>query len=117
MKTEDFRKELLKKMPGYKWTVHNSLIESRLNATGIQSSGFNRTSTLDVVRKERDGKVSYNVKSAGFGKKAKWLSESTGDTLSQALRNLQNHYEDIASEYRIHAEALAQGRKLGAAVN
>ncbi len=48
--TTDFRKELLAIMPGYKWTVHKTISGQKLEATGIQTSGFNRLSTLSVTR-------------------------------------------------------------------
>src|ERR1035437_1698251 len=95
-----FRKELMKIMPGYEWTVHrNSYVKGgHISATGIQSSGFNRMSTLQVVKREasigpRHGEIEYEVKSSGFGKKAPWLAEATRSTLAQALRALQECYE------------------------
>jgi hypothetical protein len=79
-------------------------------ATGIQTSGFNRLSTLEVKRCVRGDVVSYEVKSAGFGCRAKWLASSSGRTLAQALRGLQDHYERVAQNYRVHADALIKGR-------
>ena len=112
MNAEDFRKELVKIMPGYEWTVHKSIDpETYMVATGIQSSGFNRTSTLQVARREMKGAVRYEVKSAGFGKRAPWLYTSEDGTLARALRSLQSHYESHASIYRGHAGALQDGRK------
>lgn len=55
MKSAEFRKELLKIMPGYSWTVHKTSNPERLTATGIQSSGFNRLSTLQVTRTDKGG--------------------------------------------------------------
>lgn len=108
MNTEDFRKELVKIMPGYEWTVHRPFTDlaGYFSATGIQSSGFNRLSTLQVVRREPKGSVEYEVKSSGFGKKSPWLSDATESTLLKALRSLQNHYEHMASLYASHARAL-----------
>lgn len=113
MNSVDFRKELIKIMPGYKWTVHrpNIYIKRFLSATGITTSGFNRLSTLDIIRREKNGCVEYEVKSAGFGKNAPWLSEYESPTLAQALRGLQNHYENRARVYRGHALALEYARK------
>lgn len=110
----DFRRDLEKIMPGYQWTVHRSSTpETYLEATGIQSSGFNRLSTLHITRKvlSRTRDVPwYEVKSAGFGKRAPWL-HTTGDvTLAKALRCLQQHYESMANTYRGHAAYLQSAR-------
>lgn len=118
MKTKTFgssqlRKELVKIMPGYSWTVHRqSPLSDRkyLKATGVQTSGFNRLSTLQVIRLEKEGVAEYEVKSAGFGLKAEWLSTATGKTLAKALRSLQNEYEDRASTYSSHALSLRGAR-------
>lgn len=113
MNSTQFRDELIKLMPGYKWTVHRPLYRGspRIVATGIQSSGFNRLSTLQVDRLEKDEDIRYCVKSAGFGSSASWLSECTDGTLARALRELQNHYEDMADNYSNHAVSLQAGRK------
>ena len=117
MNSNGFRKELVKIMPGYRWTIHRSRDfisdSSCLSATGIQSSGFNRLSTLEVTRRDRDGTVEYEVKSAGFGSNAPWLSEFTDGTLARALRGLQNHYEAMAMKYSGHESALKFARKKG----
>lgn len=105
-----FRAELEKIMPGYSWTVHHSSFSVYLEATGTQSSGSNRLSTLSVTRTEREGVVRYEVKSAGYGLRAKWLWKTTDGTLARALRGLQSHYQGVATTYRLHAEALAKGR-------
>nr|DAM62882.1 MAG TPA: hypothetical protein [Caudoviricetes sp.] len=107
----DFRKDLVRIMPGYKWTVHKSDDENLLEATGIQSSGFNRLSTLSVVRLDRGpGIIIYTAKSAGYGCRAKWLHCNTDITLASALRGLQNFYEAQACLFRKHASSLEQGR-------
>ena len=107
--------ELVKIMPGYYWTVHTLLFKdtSFLEATGIQSSGFNRLSTLNVVRREKGAirGVWYEVKSAGSGTKSQWLAERGGGTLAQALRSLQTHYENMAQTYRAAASYLQNARK------
>ena len=110
MDQNKFRAELLKLMPGYKWTVHKTNTNGYLEATGIQSSGSNRLSTLSVIRREINATVRYEAKSAGFGTKAKWLHTADGKTLAQALRELQNHYEHMCNLYRAHAERLKEGR-------
>src|SRR5574343_311388 len=111
--TNDFRKELLKVMPGYKWTVHRefNMGSVYMTALGIQTSGFNRLSTLEVVRREKDGATNYTVRSSGYGVKAPWLGEYVYSTLARALRGLQNHYERMGREYLSHASRLENGRK------
>ena len=81
-----------------------------MTATGIQSAGFNRLSTARIVRWEKNGEIGYEVKSAGFGKSAPWLSEYTDRTLARALRGLQDHYEAVARLYGSHAYALNGAR-------
>lgn len=110
MKPHEFRAECVKLMPGYSWTVHKTDRESYITATGIQSSGFNRISTLHVIRTEIDGVPSYEVKSAGFGLGAKWLGTKADGTLARALRCLQSHYEAMESKYGGHARALQNAR-------
>lgn len=115
MNSNGFRKELMKIMPGYEWTVHRKGVYAEpnyLSATGIQSAGFNRLSTLHVARIEKEeDKVEYVVKSSGFGKRACYLSEHTDGTLARALRGLQDYYEAMASNYSSHAGSLRIGRK------
>lgn len=122
MNTNEFRAELVKIMPGYSWTAHREGRASKwlrekypdtpvvLTATGIRSSGSNRLSTLEVSRREDDGRVSYTAKSSGYGTRAPWLHENTDGTLARALRGLQDHYEGTAATYRSHAEAMKLGR-------
>jgi hypothetical protein len=107
-----FRAELIKIMPSYDWTVHKSSSpESSLTATGTQSSGFNRLSTLEVkCQVMQAGERQYVAQSAGFGKNAQWLHKACCATLAQTLRTLQDHYESQASLYKGHAEALKAGR-------
>jgi len=113
MNTKKFRSELIKLMPGYKWTLHRKspFNSDFLTATGIQSSGFNRLSTLEVTRFVRNEEIRYEVKSSGFGKRAGWLSTYEDKTLARALRGLQNHYEYMAQEYDSHAGSLKMGRR------
>lgn len=110
MNSNEFRKELEKIMPGYAWTVHRTTTAGYLEASGMQCSGFNRLSTLSVVRREQDGKAKYTAKSAGFGLRARWLHENEDGTLARALRGLQAHYEATATKYRTHAEDMKRGR-------
>jgi hypothetical protein len=108
--SKEFRAELVKIMPGYSWTVHKSTSEAYLDATGVQSAGFNRLSTLSVIRTVRDGVVKYEAKSAGFGLRARWLHTNTDGTLARALRGLQDHYQRTAGTYASHAMALQSAR-------
>lgn len=117
MNSNEFRAELVKIMPGYSWTVHKQpkyrnipQCDLPLIATGIQSSGSNRLSTLEITRRERDGEVTYTARSSGYGTRARWLHEYTDGTLARALRGLQNHYEAMASTYYSHAGSLRVGR-------
>ena len=119
--SRQFRAELRKIMPGYAWTVHRDPAwlrkavpeaegSSVLTATGTQSSGSNRLSTLEVVRREVDGSVTHTARSSGYGLRARWLHSHTDGTLARALRGLQEHYEMTAATYRSHASALQTGR-------
>jgi len=112
MKSTKFRKELIKIMPGYKWTVHRERCKDSkyLAATGIQTAGFNRMSTLEVIVRWRD-RLEYEVKSSGFGLNTPWLSDYTDVTLARALRGLQEHYGIMADNYSRHASDLEGGRK------
>lgn len=112
MTPKQFRAELVKIMPGYSWVVHNSSTTDYMEATGTKSSGFNRLSTLRVVRAERNnGKPWYEAKSSGFGLRAPWLATNSDSTLARALRGLQQHYEQMAATYAGHARALESARK------
>ena len=123
MNSKEFRAELVKIMPGYSWTVHQEGRGSKwlrekfpdtplvLTASGIQSSGSNRLSTLEVTRREDNGHVTYSAKSSGYGRRARWLHEHTDGTLARALRGLQDHYECTAATYGSHAASLRSGRE------
>ena len=108
---DNFRAELAKIMPGYKWTIHRASKGAvRLVATGIQSSGFNRLSTLRVERTIERGVPWYKAKSAGYGTRATFLHENGDVSLARTLRGLQEHYEHMANSYRGHAARLKAGR-------
>lgn len=99
-------------MPGYQWTVHkNRPSDTCIIATGIQTSGFNRLSTLEVTLSVAGGNDAYRVKSAGFGKRAPWQHATSDGTLARALRSLQKHYEAVAATYSRLAFDLQEGRK------
>lgn len=111
MTPKQFRAELVKIMPGYKWTIHKTTVTEHLAATGIQSSGFNRLSTLHVVRDERrDEWERYVVRSAGHGTKSPWIFTNKDGTLARALRGLQDYYQSTANQYRSLAASLEKGR-------
>ena len=112
MNSQEFRKELVKLMPGYKWTVHQPSNPQMLSATGIKSSGFNRLATLRVSRTEKTFGAWYEVKSAGYGTKSPWAGTNSSRTLARALRGLQEHYEMKANTYRGLASQLQSGRTL-----
>ncbi len=109
---KNFRERLLAIMPGYDWTVHKALKGSTsLKATGTQSSGFNRLSTLEVMWQSEGGVDWYTARSAGFGKRAPWLATNSDATLARALRGLQDYYRQQAAIYAQHEAALANARK------
>ena len=110
---KEFRKEILKIMPGYKWTVHRPFGSKGkyLEATGTQSSGFNRISTLRIIRRECDTRIEYEAKSSGYGVKAPWVATWKDSTLARALRGLQSHYESMASLYSGCASYLEHSRR------
>ena len=111
MKPKEFREELQKIMPGYKWTVHNTHDPKLyLRATGIQSKGMNRTSTLQTERRELNDVVEYIVKIAGYGSRSDWVSTNTDKTLARALRGLQDRCETMASKYGNAATILQSAR-------
>jgi len=110
MNNAEFRNELTKIMPGYKWTVHKTSNPERLKATGIQSSGFNRLSTLQVTRTKKGNAAWYDVRSAPHGTKSPWAAEIGNVTLARAMRDLQTHYQRKAANYRKLAERLQNGR-------
>lgn len=118
-KAAAFRNELVKLMPGYRWTVNLSRSvwmpdSSWFTATGIQSSGSNRLSTLEVTRREEKGSVSsYEAQSSGYGVGARWLTDMPmcGDTLAQSIRCLQRYYEGQRDTYAGAASDLQGARQ------
>jgi hypothetical protein len=113
-KQAKFREELVKIMPGYKWTVHKPLFKdaSFLEAIGIQSSGFNRLSTMKVTRRETPHDTAdYEVMYAGSGTKSPWLSSAKNGTLARALRHLQEFFEGMARTYAGAANDMQKARK------
>lgn len=111
VRAKALREELVKIMPGYDWTVHKTRSTTHLEATGTQSSGFNRMSTLSVTKIERDGDIAFfEVKSAGFGLRALFGPVMVGRTLARALRQLQDYYTAKEATYRSLAASLQEGR-------
>lgn len=108
-----FRAKLTKLMPGYDWTVHKAAKGStKLLATGTQSSGFNRLSTLEVTWSVGENGDWFTARSAGFGKRAPWLLDSADVTLARCLRGLQDRYKQTAATYAAHDRALENGRRV-----
>lgn len=108
----EFRKALVNIMPGYEWTVHKPKHrEVYFRATGIQSAGLNRISTLQVIYQFKDGFPWYEVMSSGYGRRSNWLHSESAPTLAQALRQLQQHYVDMEQIYKSHLMALQVGRR------
>jgi hypothetical protein len=110
MKKSEFRQELMKIMPGYKWTVSQSKSSNVSAARGTMSAGFNRLSTLLVICRQNSDGCTYEVTSSGYGVKANWVGENTDLTLARALRGLQEGYERKASFYGSLASKLQAGR-------
>ena len=109
-----FRKAIVKIMPGYSWTVHRvPKGATKIVATGTQSSGLNRLSTLEVTYAPDDKGDWFKARSAGYGRRAPWLYEDGDTTLARALRGLQDYYRHMEGLYRCHACALEAGRKKG----
>ena len=110
---KDFRAELERIMPRYKWLLPRAEqvpIRGTLVAIGTVSRGSNRISTLHVTREQVLGRAWYSVKSAGYGAKSPW-SGSAGDvTLARALRALQTNYRRKSLTYFALADALERGR-------
>ena len=107
---EALRADLTKIMPGYAWTIHKPINDNIIEATGTQSSGYNRLSTLYVAQIERNGSVWYEVKSSGYGLRSPWLRSNADRTLAKALRGLQDIYESEAHKFKIHARSLENAR-------
>jgi len=106
-------------MPGYKWTVERpyrfktdtALGFAIMKATGIQSSGFIRMSTLEIVRRrEEDGAVNYEAKIAGYGTRGPWEATCKRETLARAMRRLQDHCVAMAATYSACVRAMMAGR-------
>lgn len=109
----EFRAKLTKLMPGYDWTVHKAAKgATKLIATGTQSSGLNRTSTLEVTWSAREDGDWYDARSAGFGRRAPWLHKNGDITLARCLRGLQDQYRHSAATYAAHERALQNGREV-----
>ena len=120
MNTKEFRAELKKIMPGYKWAVKRPLDKECtwlewLEATGIQSAGFNRMSTLEIIRRtatQRDGSatINYDAKLFGSGMRGPARASAKNITLARTLRGLQECCEAMRAEYTACARALEIGR-------
>lgn len=104
-----FRDDLKNVLPGYNWTVHKPhMVTETLVATGIQSSGFNRLSTIEV-QSNKEGNW-FKAKISGFGTKSPWTCECLGKTLKQVIRNLQEYLEHQERFYGSLAESVKNAR-------
>lgn len=113
MNTTEFRAEVTKIMPGYAWTVKRPYDKdcSLMSATGIQSAGFNRMSTLLVERRVDDDKtVTYKVYISGYGTRSNWVTWDKGRTLARALRSLQEQCSASMRMYNACVGAMLLGR-------
>ncbi len=114
-KADDFRKELNKVLPGYKWTISKHTGNGQhLTATGIQSSGFNRVSTIEIYRESKDGYGFYSAKIWGYGRRSPLVAE-TGEfgSLKRALRLLQEYCEHRSSVFKSAANYIEFARRIG----
>lgn len=111
--SKKFRAMLVKIMPGYDWTIHRaSKGATSLVATGTQSSGFNRLSTLEVMWKVEQTGGWFVARSSGYGLRSRWLAQNGDVTLAKALRGLQEIYAHKAHTYRQHELALKNARSV-----
>lgn len=118
MNTNEFRAELTKIMPGYKWTVKKpyNKCQEWCSAIGVQSAGFNRMSTLEVIRRvatQRDGSpmINYDAELFGYGMRGPARASAGNVTLARTLRNLQEQCEAMRNAYGACACALQKGRE------
>ncbi len=117
----DFRAELKKVLPGYKWIVHQAYLDATkdppvrvaIRATGTFSKGMNRMSTVKVkkYRRKEDGRISYSIKSAGFGVYAQFHTAWECSTLKQAVQYLQEYYKQRKQLYAGLEWDIENGRK------
>jgi hypothetical protein len=106
-----FRASLTKLLPGYNWTVHKAFgAGAGLCATGIQSSGSNRCSTVEV--KQRADGSWFESRLSGYGLHSPWLAAGFGGSLAQAVRSLQTSLERQAGIYQAQASTLQNARAL-----
>lgn len=105
----DFRKELKNILPCYRWTIHLTNSARVISATGIKSSGFNRLSTIEVLR--RNEGPWYEVAGYGHGTQGKVMGRSCGASLAKAIRGLQDHYASMTGKYDSLERQMAEARK------
>lgn len=110
--TSSLRDDLLKLMPGFKWTAHrdDSGDGSWIEATGIQTSGFNRICTVRVAVRDLNW---FEAKIAGFGARAKFVKTGCGKTLSRAFLLLQDGLKWEADMYSGLFSKLDSARRKG----
>lgn len=109
------RAELQRRMPGYRWTVHRPDADGRrIDATGTQSAGSNRLSTLTVIRRLKPfGGGDYPCYEAAiYGPGTRGVAEfvCVATTLARSLRFVQDRAEAQARHWCGIAARLAEGR-------
>lgn len=109
----DFRAELKKLLPGYKWTVTKSTYNSTKFATGTLSAGFNRLSTLDALRgvSTINGCAWYEIDARGYGTRSEKTARGVGNSLAQAVRMMQDELWTKARKYQALHDQVEQARK------
>lgn len=113
MNTNEFRKEVEKIMPGYKWTIQRPYKDGGafLKATGTQSAGFNRLSTIKIERRvNNDTTVVYEASIADYGMRGPWRATFADGTLARALRGVQEQCEAMRGVYSACVVAMNTGR-------
>lgn len=111
MTRDEFRAELRRRMPGLKWTIRT---RARCNAeamlaVGTRADGLNRACTLEVGYLGA-GLLPYEARHYGHGKRAPLTASGRGDTVAQALRDLQATLETLARRYANAADDVQRAR-------
>lgn len=130
----EFKADLERVMPGFKWTVHkpSSLLRwdeptkmhvkvtlaekdaHRMTATGTKSSGFNRVATIEATYLANILRP-FEVVVFGYGCRGPKIMAGVGKTVPQAFRDAQSKCEERAQFFGHGASLLKQGRTAGEA--